>query len=143
MASEEKKAKSREKRAAKKAALQSVLTYVKENTDNEDLLQAVKLLTPGQRFGGTVRTGIQDVAASLFKEKGQLTEVEAFSELKLGRPGMRGVIKKLIRKRAPEDRLWVSFDPVEGIYKLEAEGENAPDGWKGYRPVVVEDMEIV
>lgn len=144
MASEEKKAKSREKRAAKKEALNKVLSFVKENADgDEDLMGAVKLLTPGQRFGGSVRTGIKDIAAALFLEKEEVSETEAFNELKLGRPGMRKVVKQLISKRDPEDRLWVSFDPESGVYKLVATGKEAPEGWTGYTPVEVEGMEIV
>lgn len=140
---DEKKSKGKERRAKKKAALLRILDYVKTNSSDDSLLADVKILTPGQRFGGTVRTGIVNVAAAIFREKQILTEEQAFREFKLGRPGMRSICKKLILKLEPKDRIWVHFDVAEEVYKVVSEGPDAPEGWTGYTPLKVENMEIV
>lgn len=139
----EKKDRNKEKRAKKKAALIRILDYVKTNSSDDQLLADVKFLTPGQRFGGEVRTGIMDVAYAVFREKRVLTEAEAFEAFKMGRPGMRSICKKLIRKQKPENRLWIYFDAQEGTYSVKGEGADSPEGWTGYKPLKVEDMEIV
>lgn len=143
MANEEKKARNQEKRAKKKAALQLVLNFVKEGTEDQGLLSAVAILTPGQRFGGTVRTGIKDVVAELFLEKKAVLEMDLFTELKLGRAEMRSISKKLIRNNKPEERMWIHFDPQEGMYTLVHTGADTPKDWTGYTPINAEEMDIV
>lgn len=141
----ERKAKNQKKRDAKKAAMKLVLTIVKESNqsdfEEDEVKAAVKLLTPGQRFGGT-RTGIADIIVEAFTNEPVIEEDTIWSEYKLGRKEMRGICVNLIKKREPEKRMWISFDAEEGIYTLEGEGISAPDDWLGYTPVDMEDMEI-
>jgi hypothetical protein len=137
----ERKARSVAKRAAKKEALKKVLSFVKE-TGGDQFAAEVKLLTPGARFGGGVRTGKADVIAEAFMNESQINENQIWDEYKLGRREMRGICINLIKKRSPENRMWISFDSESGIYTLEAIGEKAPAGWTGYEPVDVDDIDL-
>jgi len=137
----ERKARNVVKRAAKKEALKKVLAFVKEN-DPEGLAVEVKLLTPGARFGGVARTGRVEVIAEAFTNESQIDENVIWDEYKLGRREMRGISIGLIKKREPDNRLWISFDSETGIYTLEGTGADAPAGWTGYEPVDVEDLDI-
>ncbi|MHC5062118.1 MAG: hypothetical protein ACYTFK_13720 [Planctomycetota bacterium] len=72
-----------------------------------------------------------------------VTEDEIWNEFKLGRAEMRKITVSLIKKaKSPEERVWISFDPQEGVYSLVAEQADVPSGWTGYRPVDVEDIEL-
>ena len=140
----EKKSKNQAKRANKKAALLTVLGVVKNSEDyaeNETVVAAVKLLTPGARFGGT-RTGVTDVIAEAFMENPTIDEDQIWGEYKLGRKEMRSICVNLIKKREADDRLWISFDAEAGLYTLETTGAEAPADWSGYTPVDMVDMEI-
>ena len=139
----ERKARNQKKRDTYKAAIKMVLDIVKASAQSEEgeVKAAVKLLTPGQRAGGT-RTGIVDVIVQAFTKEPVIDEDTIWSEYKLGRKEMRGISVNLIKKREPEKRMWISFDADSGIYTLEAEGAEAPEDWLGYTPVDMEDMEI-
>lgn len=146
MANEEKKAKSKEKRAKKRASLLRVLDFVKKQelfAKNEALKADVSLLTPGQRFGGVSRVGVKDVISKMFEEKPTWTEMELFQKAKVGRAEMRGVSKKLIRKSDPDNRKWIHFDAEKGVYTLVAVGPTPPKGWTGYLPFDAEELDIV
>jgi len=136
-----KKAKSVAKRAAKKEALKKVLAFVKANTEDEAALKAVKLLTPGARFGGA-RAVKSDVIVAAFAEHDAIKEDTIWNQFKLGRAEMRKICVNLIKKKAPENRLWISFDPEKGVYALEGTGAEAPEDWTGYTPVDMDDMDI-
>ena len=141
----ERKAKNQKKREVKKAAVKLVLDIVKGSAlygdGDEGTIAAVKLLTPGQRFGGT-RTGVADIMVVAFTSEPVIDEDTIWSEYKLGRKEMRGICVNLIKKREPEKRMWISFDADEGMYTLEGEGADAPEGWLGYTPVDMEELEI-
>jgi len=139
----ERKAKNQKKREVKKAAVKLVLDIVKESDRSEEseVKAAVKLLTPGQRFGGT-RTGVADIMVVAFTSEPVIDEDTIWNEYKLGRKEMRGICVNLIKKREPEKRMWISFDADEGMYTLEGEGADAPEGWLGYTPVDMEELEI-
>ena len=131
------------RREAKKVALKSLLTYVKENSADEGVLALVKILTPGVRFGGTQKTGVVSIIADQFESEGDtMTEDSIWNDYKLGRAEMRKIRVNLIKKRDPEKRLWISFDADAGVYTLDGTGPEAPAGWTGYQPVDMEDMEI-
>ena len=137
------KTKGQIRRELKKAALTKVLAFVKESTEDKELIEAVVALTPGQRFGTTRRTGMKDTIAALFQDKNEWDEDEIWSEYKLGRGEMHKIRVNLIKKNKPEDRVWISFDAVNGLYRLEATGAEAPEEWTGYKPITIEDMEII
>ena len=140
----ERKKASRAKRQAKRDALQLVLTFVKERKNVPDEVKdAVVLLTPGQRVGGGGPSKL-DVFADLFTENGTVSEMKIFEDFNhMGRGEMRKVCINLIKKRKPEDRIWVRLDAAKEQYVVEGFGPNAPATWTGYRPVEVEDNEIL
>ena len=131
------------RRVARKDALLKLLAYIKEATDDKEILEYVTILTPGQRFGRTRQTGIYDIIINIFSEQPEWAEDQIWSTYKLGRAEMRKIRTNLIKKRKPDERLWISFDAEKGTYTLEGTGPDAPDGWTGYKPVTIEDMEIV
>ena len=104
-----------------------------------DLAQSLKKKsrTPGL-------TGVKAVVMGMFSEVGDVIEEDSIWEHnRLGRSEMRKATVNLIKKEKPEDRLWISFNPEEGTYVLEGTGADAPEGWTGYTPVKVEDIEIM
>lgn len=137
----ERKARAKAKRAKKKEALKAVAQFVKDNSQDESLLEAAALITPGVRVGG-IRASRKDVIEEAFQNQDAIHEDEIWAEYKMGRTDMRKACIGLIKKKAPEDRMWIGFDPDSGMYTLEGTGPNPPAGWTGYRPVDMEDMEI-
>jgi len=140
MTKEEKKTKNQEKRAAKKSALTACSVFVIEHSEDTELLAQALLIKPGTRMA--TRATSKDVIAELFQEQGTVTEDEIWSEHKLGRAEMRKIRVNLIKKSAPANRIWIDFNAEEGTYDLVAEGPEAPEGWTGYRPVDVEDIDL-
>lgn len=137
------KAASRAKRQVKRDALKSVLAFVKERKNVPDEIKAcVVALTPGVRIGGGGPKKL-DVFADLFTGKERVTELELFNEFKFARAEMRKIRVNLIKRRKPEDRIWVSLNTDQEVYVVEGYGPNPPANWTGYRPVEVEDTEIV
>ena len=135
-----KKAARKDKKAAKKAALLEILAYCKEN---DILAESVKLLTPGNRGGGAQMSSSKMAIIEKIKADKICSEDEIWNEFKLGRAEMRKIIVNLIKKVSkPEDRVWVSFSPEEGIYTLISTGADAPKDWNGYRPVDTEDIDL-
>lgn len=137
------KANSKAKRAAKRKALELLREFVAGRKNVPDEVQiASKLLTPGQRIGmgGPSRL---DVFADMFTNKDRVSEMDIFTEFKIGRGEMRKVRVNLIKKRKPEDRIWVDHNVQDEAYLVVGFGPEAPSGWTGYRPVEVEDTEIV
>ncbi len=140
MTKEEKKAKNQVKRAAKKAALMSCSIFVREHTEDEALIAQALLIKPGTRMATRITS--KDVIAELFLEQGSVTEDEIWGEHKLGRAEMRKIRVNLIKKSAPAERVWIDFNAEEGVYTLMSEGPDAPEGWTGYRPVDIEDIDL-
>jgi len=137
----ERKEKNIVKRTLKKDAVKKLIAFVKGNSEDNELLLACKLLTPGQRFGGT-RTGAGSIIEEAFLEVDSWDEDTIWKQYKLGRAEMRKICVNLIKKKAPADRLWISFVSETGIYTLEATGPDAPADWIGYQPIDMEEMDI-
>jgi len=135
------KAKNVAKRTAKKDAIKKLIAFVKGNSEDKELLLICKLLTPGQRFGG-MRTGAGSIIEEAFLEVDSWDEDTIWKQYKLGRAEMRKICVNLIKKKAPADRLWISFVSETGIYTLEATGPDAPADWIGYQPIDMEEMDI-
>ncbi len=140
----ERKAASKAKKAAKRAALISVLTFVKGRKNVPDeILAAVRAVTPGARVGGAGVASKMSQVADFFKENAEATELEIFTQFKAGRAEMRKYGMQMIKKLKPEDRLWVRLDVDSETYVVEGSGADAPKGWTGYTPVMIEDEEIL
>lgn len=138
------KAASQAKRKNKRNSLVLILDFVKSRKNVPDEVQAaVRLLTPGQRVGGGGGPKKLDVYADLFTARDQVSEMEIFQSFKAGRAEMRKICVSLIKKRKPEDRIWVQLDSAAEVYVVQGIGANSPNGWTGYTPVEVEDTEII
>lgn len=142
----EEKTKGQIRRERKKEALNEVVAFVLDNLDqddpeNKELLEAALLVKPGQRRASVASK--KDVIKDFFLENEVAHEDAIWGQFKLGRAEMRKASVNLIKKaKDPEDRVWISFDPEDGIYKLEGTGAEAPEGWTGYRPVEIEDIDL-
>ena len=139
----ERKARSQAKRKAKRDALSTVITFVNGRKNVPDEVKAaVKVITPGQRVGGGGPSKLT-VFSDFFTEHASVSEMDIFTQFKAGRAEMRKVCVQLIKKNKPEDRIWVRLDAEAEEYVVEGTGPDAPADWTGYRPVEVDDVEIV
>lgn len=129
----------KEERKARRAVKNEAWGQVKELVDaNPEYVDALKTLRPSL-YGITVGTGgksprymeVVDRIAS----QGSMDEDTLFAEFKIGRRETKGMIRKALRKSAPEDRKWISFDEESGTYTLEGEGADVPNNWEGFIPV--------
>lgn len=141
----ERKAAAKERRAAKKQAMKDVIEFVRSRKNVPDeILEATKLFEPGRRTGGGGGgTSILDKIAERFQNQSEVTELEIFQEFKMGRAQMRKLTRNLIKKREPNDRMWVRLDADAEKYVVEGFGPEPPAGWTGYVPVQIEDEEIL
>ena len=132
-----------ERNAAIKALIESILAD-KEGYITEEMKELAKLAAPKTNSGsGVKRSSVMDTVRGYFEDKAEADEIEVFQALKMGRQEMATSIKNIIKKSTPEERVWISFDPEEGLYTVEGRGAEVPEGWTGYVPVeeVVEDTE--
>jgi hypothetical protein len=133
------------KREKRKKALAAVLNFLNGlESLPEDIKKAAAELIPGrtrapQRAANAVFIdlfGALEIGASV-------KEDELWSKHKVGRAEMRTVMRDLIKKaEAPDKRLWVSFDIDKEIYTLEGKGVDAPDGWSGFVPMEVQNVQV-
>lgn len=139
------KAKKNRRKAEKRSKLVEVLQFVVDNAEPE-LVALAKTFLPrdaggtGPVFvGGARKNLILDALKTLFADGTTATEDDAWAKLRLDRSSMRKKCVLAIKKAAPEERMWVSFNASTGLYTLEGVGANPPEGWLGYVPVDVED----
>lgn len=129
----------------KKEAKAELYNKVKEAIkDNGEATEAMTILRPSLygsvRIGSAGGVGKHIEFAGMFNKKNDtVEELALFQSLKVGRKEVRELNKKQLKKAILKDRKWISFDPAEGIYKLEAIGANPPKNWTGYVPI--EEME--
>ena len=116
--------------------------FVEGGTITEEMNELANSLKKKARTPGL--TGVKAVVMGMFSDIGDTIDEDSIWEHnRLGRAEMRKATVNLIKKEKPEDRLWISFNPEEGVYVLEGTGADAPEGWTGYTPVKVEDIEIM
>ncbi len=128
-----------ERNAANKAIVDTLLAKDELTADEYFELRKLAVLAApksGGRSGdGTSRASVMSIVSGIFDEYKTREEGEIFNDHKLGRTEMATAIKNIIKKFAPEDRKWISFDPETGEYKLQGKGPNPPRKWTGYVPV--------
>jgi len=134
------------KKAAKKTAKEAIRAFMVANPTSEifkPLLLVVGTGARGGGGGGGSQVKILGVMQNLFKTEKSIAENRIWDEFKLGRAEMRKICVNMIKKvENPVSRIWVKFNPEGEIYTVEGKGPNAPKGWTGYTPVVIEDLEI-
>ena len=87
----EKKAKSKERKAAKREALKTIIDYLQQHPIKE-LEDAVKTIgTPAERAGGFAPAF---TAEMLFGNKTRINAIEVFTKFKKGYPEMKKYMKK-------------------------------------------------
>lgn len=136
----------KEKNAARNAKRNDAFAKLKELCDkNEDpkYREALTVIRPSlygaSRGGGGGGTSMRSKVIAHIVSKGQCSEDELFKHFKVGRKETNQYIKQALRKEEPANRVWISFDPSNGIYKMQGKGAKAPANWKGYIP---EESEI-
>lgn len=70
---------------------------------------------------------------TLFSARDAIDELDLFKVTRMGRAEMRKRSKELIRDVEPEDRIWVAFDTATESWVVMGRGEEAPEGWNGYK----------
>lgn len=137
------KARNVEKRKAKRQALVDMINFINSVEAPAEVVAAAKLLTPGNRATSAAAPSKLDQFAGLFTENNRVSEEDLFMQYKVGRAEMRKICTNLIKKRKPEDRIWVRLDVPSETYMVEGYGPDAPAGWAGYKPVEIGDQEIL
>jgi len=137
----EKKAANKKKKVAKKAALLAILEFVTEQEDH-GLEAEIALVTPGQRGGGG-GSSVMDTFKDLFTANTEVKGLRLYQDYGMGQGEMRKIVRNLIKKTEPAKRIWVHYDKPSDTYTVMGRGAGAPVGWTGYRPVEVDDVEIV
>lgn len=131
------KAKNDALRAARKAALASIVAYVKALKDTPvDIADALKVLQPLRNRGSgiTVET-VQDRLNKLLNGRKFFTGPEAYAAHRWGASDLRRQMTLALKTGAPADRLWLTYNAQADEVQLAGTGANAPIGWTGYVPV--------
>lgn len=112
----EKKAKAKERKAAKQAALKKVIEYLEKNPIKE-LEAEVKLLKPSERAPGAGFGGPSKLV-QIFGEKPakgfKISALDCFTKFKMGYPEMRKLMKK-----AAEKGINIKLDAASQTYVVE------------------------
>ncbi len=126
------------KRAAKNEALKVLKTFV-DNSKDAKLIDALKVVKPSlygiARGGGSGISGTLQKFLALVAERKQISEDDVFKALKIGRKEANQMIRKGLKKAAPDQRVWIKFDAAKGLYQHVATGKATPAGWEGFIPV--------
>lgn len=105
----------------------------------DNVVKAIEYLTGAGKAERVSRPGVNDVLKqALMEAPSGLTAIEVFEQFEFGRPTMEQKIRTFIKAKNPEDRVWIAFE--DGAYHVKGTGENPPEGWTGYLPVVKEDL---
>lgn len=132
-----KKEKAEQSRLLRNEAKGRLREFAKELPD-DDSMKGDLLLIVGT--GARARTGrstisVNTVLRDLFLEKTEISEMEIFTNFKIGRPEMSIKSRIFVKVPDPADRIWVIFDEDKEVYRMIAKGAEVPKGWEGYVPV--------
>jgi len=135
-----KKAKKKERNAAKKL----VKGFMADNVENidSDVVDALNLLISfkvRKARAGISRTSKTEAIAAKFRDEVEISELDLFAEFKIGRQAMTAQRRMFVKKLAPDERIWVTFNEPEEMYTMVAEGPEAPEDWDGYVPTEAEE----
>lgn len=121
------------------AAKNLIIGFVNSKPDlPSDVLEAMTYLAGAGKAARVSKPGVNDTLKNLFLEQGSVSAIEIFEKFEFGRPTMEQKIRTFIKG---EDKIWVAFE--NGNYVLKGEGDEAPEGWTGYVPVVKADETIL
>lgn len=124
---------SKEKREALNAAKKTVREFMQSKPFTAlapNVQTALQLLAPAPRSGGAAKSSIKNMLAELFPKVGTvITELDLFKKTKMGPAEMRKKVQHALKKSAPEDRMWISYNTEKETWTLLAVGPDMPDGW--------------
>lgn len=124
----------------KKKARLGNIAIVKELVDKQSdkkFETALKVLFPKAYDIRVKKEGtlsLSDKVVAYIRDKKQVSEDELFKNFKVGRKDCAGIIRKSLKKAAPDARVWVAFDAKSGVYSLAGTGKAKPASWTGYVP---------
>lgn len=104
------------------------------------VLQAISVIVPlratsAKRASHSPKAQLLDKLHSMFEANGgKLSLMDIFKEFRMGEGEMRVRIRNAVHDRAPEERMWITYDPSTETYTLEHVGAEAPSGWTGPLP---------
>lgn len=130
--------KKRKKRLkAKTAAYETLKSAGDANPEIKSALLVLRpsLYGPTQGGGRTAGPAKHLVVTQFIVEKRSASEMDLFKEFKIGRKETGILIRRQLKKAAPDDRAWIEFDDKAEVYNLKGTGANAPDGWGGFVPI--------
>lgn len=87
---------------------------------------ALKTLAPMARQATST---IAIEIAGLFKDKQVLSELDIFKALKVGPNEMKAKVNHCLKLAAPEDRMWISYDPDKCTWTFLGVGAKMPEGF--------------
>lgn len=132
---EAKAAKKKAQRAQKSEAFEFI-KFIADKSGNEKFIEALKVVRPSMygiaRSGGSSSA---DKFIAFINEHNQVGEDRVFKEFKIGRKDCAGYIRKHLKTTEPANRVWIDFNPSNGLYKVSGKGANPPKDWKGFIPV--------
>lgn len=128
-----------ERNAATKVIVETLISKREFTGEEISEMRALAVLAApksgGRSGSGATRTSVMSIVSGIFDENEEISEDDIFVAHKLGRTEMATATKNIIKKFAPADRKWISFDPETGVYTLAGTGADPPEDWKGYVPV--------
>lgn len=138
------KAKKTARKELKKAALNTILDFVKAAVSDADteVNAALQLITVRASAVRSPTASLRDKLVKMIGEAGIVHEDRLWNDYKVGRQEMRKLIVKALKTSKPQDRLWIKFDLDTCQYTIVGEGANPPADWNGYKPLSVEGEEI-
>jgi hypothetical protein len=141
-------AKKQKRKADRRNALLAVVNFVVTSKVADEatkkLAAFIRPRAQGEaRVPGEGRNVMKDMLIAMFAKSPTIHEDVVFKDYRKGRAEMRKMRVHAIKRFDPAERLWISFEPTSGVYKLEGKGPTAPKDWNGYTPITVEGETIV
>lgn len=128
--------KKKKKREPSKRTLlrNQILEFVTTNVDKlpKELATLVSELNtlPSGVGRGEGKPSRQATMRTMLIESKKVHEDKFYEQFKIGRLECKRIMYNLRKKVAkPEDAIYVTFDPENGMYELAGQGENPPDGF--------------
>ncbi len=130
------------KRLLRSSAKKRIRAIINATNDDQAKTDLILLIGKGERTG---RISGMSSDSSILKYIQKSTpqgasEMDIFKEFKIGRPEMKSKLRTFVKTTNPDDRVWVKFFEDEEVYRVVAEGADAPEGWEGFTPPSTENI---
>lgn len=125
---------SRNARAAKKKVLNDYFTEERLEDIPEEVAIVLRPMVRVARRVGRAAVSSTAIKAKIV-EMGRVSDLDLFVEFKVATREMAGHMRNWIKKAAPSERVWITFDSATDEYVHVGTGESPPEDWDGYVPV--------